>query len=111
MSRISSYSSVSVVDLTDVGQINSHLTCNMPNSVLFDPNQNTYSPSWADTNLIITPVISYNGTPLSLTASGLTITYTRKDGTASATALDTGEAVSNGVLTVSANKLATSNSG
>lgn len=111
MSRISSYSSVSVVDLTDVGQINSHLTCNMPNSVLYDPNQNTYSPSWADTNLIITPVISYNGTPLALTASGLTISYTRKDGTSTATALTTGETVTSGVLTVSANKLGATNSG
>lgn len=111
MSRISSYSSVSVVDLTDIGQINSHLSCNMPNSVIFDPNQNSYQPSWADTNLVITPVIAYNGTSLSLSASGLTITYTRKDGTSAATSLTSGETVSGGILTVSANKLATSTSG
>ena len=61
--------------------------------------------------MIITPVISYNGTPLALTASGLTITYTRKDGTATASALTQGETAASGVLTVSANKLGASQSG
>jgi len=61
--------------------------------------------------LDITPVISYNGSNLALTATGLTITYQRKEGTGNATALTTGETVVSGVLRVSANKLASVSSG
>lgn len=113
MGKIQAFSSVSVVDLTDVGVINFYLTSNQPNSVIYDPNTNggTYSPNWASSRLDITPVISYNGSNLALTATGLTITYQRKDGTGNATALTTGETVVSGVLRVSANKLASVSSG
>lgn len=110
---IQAFSSVSVVDLTDVGVINFYLTSNLPLSVIYDPNQNngTYSPNWGTSNLAITPVISYNGSSLSRTATGLTVTFTRKEGSGTATALTTGETVASGVLTVSANKLASVSSG
>lgn len=113
MPNIQAYSSVSVVDLTDVGVLNFYLTSNQPNSVVYDPNQSggTYSPNWASSNLVITPVISYNGSTLSRTATGVTITFTRKEGSGTATALTTGESVSGGVLTVSANKMASVSSG
>ena len=113
MAKIQAFSSVSVCDLTDVGVINFYLTSNQPNSVIYDPNTNggTYSPNWASSRLDITPVISYNGSNLALTATGLTITYQRKEGTGNATALTTGETVVSGVLRVSANKLASVSSG
>ena len=56
-------------------------------------------------------MISYNGSNLALTATGLTITYQRKEGNGTATDLTTGEAVVGGVLQVSANKLANVSSG
>ena len=113
MSRIQAFSSVSVVDLTDVGVINFYLTSNQPNSVIYDPNTNngTYSPNWASSRLDITPVISYNGSSLALNATGLVITYQRKEGTGTPTSLTTGEAVVGGVLQVSANKMASVSSG
>lgn len=113
MAKIQAYSSVSVVDLTDVGVINFYLTSNLPNSVVYDPNQNggTYSPNWASSNLTITPVISYNGSNLALNASGLSITFKRKEGNGNATALTTGETVTGGVLKITANKLSTVTSG
>lgn len=113
MPRIQAFSSVSVVDLTDVGSMNFYLTSNLPNSVIYDPNTNngTYSPNWATSNLVITPVISYNGSSLSLSSQGLSISYKRKEGTGTSTNLTTGETVSSGVLTVSANKLASVSSG
>ena len=113
MAKIQAFSSVSVVDLTDVGVINFYLTSNQPNSVIYDPNTNggTYSPNWASSRLDITPVISYNGSNLALTATGLTITYQRKEGNGTATDLTTGETVVGGVLQVSANKLANVSSG
>ena len=112
MAKIQAYSSVSVVDLTDVGSINLYCTSNQPTSVIFDPNQTTYLPNWSSSPyLVITPIISYNGRSLSPTATGVTITYTRKEGSGTATALTVGETVSNGILTVSANKLSTVSSG
>lgn len=115
MAKIQAFSSVSVVDMTDVGQINFYCTSNLPNSVIFDPNQNSgngvYSPDWSSNNLKITPVISYNGTSLALNATGLVITYTRKEGTGTPTALTTGETVVSGVLNVKANKLGNVSSG
>lgn len=111
MAKIQAFSSVSVVDLTDVGTINLYCTSNQPLSVIHDPNQNTYSPNWASSNLQITPVISYNGNNVALNATGLSITFTRKEGSGTATALTTGESVSNGILTVAANKLSSVSSG
>jgi len=111
MAKIQAFSSVSVVDLTDVGSINLYCTSNQPLSVIYDPNQNLYTPNWGSSNLKITPVISYNGTTLSLTATGLTITFTRKEGSGTATALTANETVSNGVLTVKANKISSVASG
>lgn len=113
MARVQAFSSVSVVDLTDVGTINLYCTSNQPLSVIYNPNQSLYTPDWSSSNLQITPVISYNGNNLSLTATGLTITYTRKEGSGTATALTTGETVDNSTkaLIVNANKLASVSSG
>ena len=111
MAKIQAFSSVSVVDLTDVGSINLYCTSNQPLSVIYDPNQNLYTPNWGSSNLKITPVISYNGTTLPLTSTGLTITFTRKEGSGTATALTSNETVSSGVLTVKANKISSVASG
>jgi hypothetical protein len=115
MAKIQAFSSVSVVDLTDVGSINLYCTSNQPLSVIYDPNANngsgSYTPNWSTSNLKITPVISYNGKTLSLTAQGVSFTYTRKEGSGTAVALTSGETVSKGVLTVNANKMASVTSG
>lgn len=109
---VKAFSSVSVIDYTDVGNIQLYLTSNQPTTVIYDPNITgtaAYTPNWSvqNNNLVITPVISYNGVNLALNAQGLVITYTRKVGSGSATSLTTGESVSGGILTVSANKLST----
>ena len=108
MSKIQAFSSVSVVDLTDVGTLNLYLTSNSPTTVVFDPNQGdsgAYSPNWATKNLKITPVVQYNGDRITLTDQNLVVTFKRKVGTGDPVILTEGENVSGGVLTVSANKL------
>lgn len=109
--NIKAYGAVSIRDYTDLGQITTYLTSSQPTSVVYNPNTGTYIPNWGTSSLVVTPVIQYNGSSLSLTATGLTVTFTRKEGSSAATALTTGETVSNGVLTVSANKLSTVSSG
>lgn len=117
MAKIQAFSSVSVIDLTDVGSINLYCTSNHPLSVIYDPNANngsgSYTPDWSasGTKLIITPVISYNGQSLGLTAQGLTISYKRREGSGGETNLGTGESVSGGKLNVTANKLSSVSSG
>lgn len=110
MSVIHAYSSVAIQDSLDVGNLQSYLSSNQPTSVIYNPNNNAYTPNWSSSHLIITPVITFNGASLSLSASGLTISYTRRDGSGAAVALTTGETANNGALEVSANKLADSQS-
>lgn len=99
------YGSITLVDLTDVGQLSVYPTSNMPLSIIFDPDQNTYTPNWSSTNLTLTPVIYYNNQHLTATTSGLTITWKRREGTGNITDLTTGETKqSDGSLKVTANK-------
>jgi len=101
------YGSITLVDLTDVGQLSVYPTSNMPLSIVYDPDQNSYTPNWgtSTTNLVLTPVIYYNNTTLTSTTEGVTITWRRREGSGNITALTTGEAKqTNGSLKVSANK-------
>ena len=101
------------VDITDQRKLSAYITSNLPKTQSEDPNvlPHTYAPSWATTNLVLTPVVFLDQTSIALNASGLTIQWKRKDGTSAETALTTGESVSGGILTVSQNKLSASSSG
>lgn len=102
------------VDITDQRKLSAYLTSNLPKTQVEDPNvlPHTYVPSWSGTNLKLTPVVFLDQTSVPLGSSGLTITWKRKDGTGSETALTAGEsAAANGVLTVSQNKLSAATSG
>ena len=98
---------ISIVDLTDGKSLSCYITSNLPKTQILDPNPGgVVSPNWAGTpKLILTPVVFANQTALALTAAGVTVTWKRKEGAGAEAALTTGEAISNGVLTVSANKL------
>ncbi|MDD2294963.1 MAG: hypothetical protein PHW61_03450, partial [Eubacteriales bacterium] len=98
---------ISIVVLTDGKSLSCYITSNLPKTQILDPNPGgVVSPNWAGTpKLILTPVVFANQTALALTAAGVTVTWKRKEGAGAEAALTTGEAVSNGVLTVSANKL------
>ena len=101
------YGSITLVDLTDVGQLSVYPTSNQPLSIIYDPDQKSYTPNWgvSSTNLILTPVIYYNNTSLTATTTGVTITWKRRVGSGDITNLTTGETQqSNGSLKVTANK-------
>lgn len=106
MAKVSAYGDITITDLTDVGKLSTYLTSSLPLSVTYDPNQSpSYNPNWETTNLVLTPTIFFNETPLSLTASGLTITWQRQAGSGSVTDLVSGESPSDGKLIVSKNVL------
>ena len=98
---------ISIVDLTDGKSLSCYITSNLPKTQIKDPNPGgSITPDWSGTpKLILTPVIFANQTALALNATGLTITWKRKEGSGGEAALASGESVSGGVLTVSANKL------
>ena len=101
------------VDITDQRKLSAYITSNLPKTQSEDPNvlPHTYAPSWASTNLVLTPVVFLDQTSLALNATGLTITWKRKDGTSTEANLTTGETVTGGVLKVTQDKLAASTSG
>lgn len=108
---VKSQGQISIADLSDARQLSARLSANMPQGQIYDPNTGSYTPSWASTNLKVTPTIYIDHTPLPLNSSGLTITWKRRDGAAAETALVSGETVSGNILTVSANTLANASSG
>lgn len=113
MATILTSSQQTFVDITDQRKLSAYITSNLPKTQSEDPNvlPHEYAPSWATTNLVLTPVLFLDQTNVSPTASGVTITWKRKDGVASEMALSSGETVNKGVLTVNANKLSESSSG
>lgn len=106
-----SYGSITIVDITDIGEFSLYPTCDLPLSVIYTPDNNNYTPNWgtSGSNLHLTPVVYYAGNALALNASGLSITWTRKvdSGSASAISSSRGETTSNGILTVAQNQFNT----
>ena len=111
MSTTTAYGSITIVDVTDIGEFSVYPMSNSPLSVVYDPNQNTYSPNWATNNLKLTPMVYYAGKQLTLGTSGLTVEWKRKDGIGADSVLQANETISNNELIVSANKLGDSSSG
>lgn len=112
MAKVLAYGEVSIVDISDVGKIQGYITSNQPTIVIYDPNTSAqYTPNWATNNLILTPVVFFNDTQLGLTDTGVSITWQRQAGSGAIGDLIAGESVSNGVLTVSNNMLASIPSG
>lgn len=113
MATVLTSSQQTFVDITDQRKLSAYITSNLPKTQSEDPNvlPHTYAPDWASTKLTLTPVVFLDQSNLALNASGLTVSWKRKDGTGAETALTSGESVSGGILTVNANKLAQSSSG
>jgi len=104
-----------IIDLSDGKMLSVHLGSNHPRFQIKDSNSGTdvYTPDWSgvNTHLSVTPVIYANNTPVQLDDTHLSTAWTRKEGSGSASALVTGETVTNNVLTVSQNKLSSISSG
>ena len=58
---ITSYGTITIVDLTDVGQYSVYPYANSSNTQIYSQENLSYSPDWAVNALRITPVITYAG--------------------------------------------------
>ncbi len=105
--------SKTIIDLSDGKSLSVYLGANQPRTQIHDVNNSAYSPDWTTTagKLVITPVVYANQTAIALSNSALTITWKRKEGSGSESALATGETVSGNILTVTQNKLSSITSG
>lgn len=103
------FGQITITDITDVGSLTVYPTSNQPLSVIYNPDQNTFTPNWSSTNLVLTPVIYYGGAQLTATSSGVTITWQRQEGSSAVASLASGESKqTDGSLKVTANKFTTS---
>lgn len=106
MGKVLAYGEITITDLTDGKQIQAYVTSNQPNFVSYNPNVTTkYNPDWSSSKLVLTPVIFIDNKQVSLTQTGLNITWQRKVESAASTNITTGESVASGVLTVSKSML------
>lgn len=101
-----SYGSITLIDVTDIGEFSVYPTTNLPLSVIYDPDQPSFTPDWSQngSHLELTPVIYYAGQPKTTADTGVSVTWTRQEGINAESALVTGESVgADGKLTVSDN--------
>ena len=99
---------ITIIDRSDVGTLSNTIMSSSPLTVTYNPNTSShYSPDWTQTNLVLTPIVMFNGEQLQLNAAGLNFTWQRQFGAGSKTELIAGESVKNGVLTVAKNILET----
>ena len=98
------------LDLTDLTRLDIAIASNLPTVQIKDVTQSpvVYSPSWETVPLVLRSTAFINSADVT---SSTTFVWARQDGAAMPVSLSTGESVTNGVLTVNTNNLATSSSG
>ena len=66
MAIATSYGTITIVDITDIGELSVYPSCNVPSTQLYNPNDGGYEPDWTVTNVQLTPSIFYAGAALTL---------------------------------------------
>ncbi len=95
-----SYGSITIADITDVGELSVYPKSNLPLSIIYNPDQSSFTPNWSSSTLILSPSIWYAGEQLLTTNNYVTISWSRREGIGSVTTLTTGETISDGTLVV-----------
>lgn len=80
MNTITSYGSITIMEVSDAGQLSVYPTTNSPLSIIYNPDQNTFIPNWGVNNATITPVIFLNSSQIDGDAEGLTVEWKRREG-------------------------------
>lgn len=113
MADIKATSAITIVDMSDGKQLSVYISSNQARIQIKDVNANTWTPDWSvgAGNVILTPSVYVNQSAVALVGAGAVVTWERRAGSGSVSALEANETVSNGVLTVNANKLSTASGG
>lgn len=113
MADIKATSAITIVDMSDGKQLSVYISSNQARIQIKDVNANTWTPDWSvgAGNVILTPSVYVNQSAVALTGAGAVVTWERRAGSGNVGVLEANETVSNGVLTVNANKLSTAAGG
>ena len=95
-----SYGSITITDITDVGELSVYPKSNLPLSIIYNPDQNSFTPNWSSSNLILSPSIWYGGEQLRTSDNNVTVTWSRREGIGSVNPLTTGETISDGTMVI-----------
>lgn len=96
------YGSITLVDVSDLGQLSVVPESNLPLSVVYDPDSTTYNPNWGVDHLKLKPVIYYGGKSLSPTDNGVSVSWKQQINSGEPTNITIGS-VNEGILTITEN--------
>ena len=103
-----SYGSITIVDVTDIGQFSVYPRANSSKTQIYNPDADSYMPDWETNNVVISPVTYYAGRNITNLA---TYTWQRRNGGGAVSTLITGETVVGNTLEISQNVLANATGG
>ena len=67
MAVATSYGTITIVDITDIGELSVYPSCNVPSTQLYNPNDGSYEPSWTSAHPVeLTPTVFYAGSALTM---------------------------------------------
>lgn len=101
------YGSITIVDIGDLGELSVTPQSNQPIMVIYDPDSNSYSPDWGDSNLVLTPVVYYGAQCLldrmsTSKPTGLNISWQKQEGSGVPQSISSGVGA-DGKLTINTN--------
>lgn len=103
-----SYGSITIVDVTDIGQFSVYPRANTSKTQIYNPDADSYMPNWQQKKVIISPVAYYAGRNISALT---TYTWERRNGGGAASTLIEGETVNGNNLEINKNVLADATGG
>lgn len=101
------YGSITIVDIGDLGELSVTPQSNQPIMVIYDPDSNSYSPNWGDSNLVLTPIVYYGAQCLldrtsTSKPTGLNISWQKQEGSGDPQPISSGIGA-DGKLTINTN--------
>lgn len=107
-------SQITLVDLNDAKSLSSYITTTQPKIQIYNPNNGSYTPDWSvlATNVVLTPELYVTGTVTDIIAEAKSITWYENGTLLNPASLPAGYAIGAAnpkALTISQNKLSTSN--
>lgn len=67
MAIATSYGTITIVDITDIGELSVYPSCNVPSTQVYNPNDGSYQPSWTSANPAeLIPTVFYAGRALTM---------------------------------------------
>ena len=110
-SNVVASASKGILDMSDGYSMTVSIGQNLPSTQVYDSNNYTYTPNWITNILILTPTVMVNRNVIDNTDQNLTITWKKRLGDGTESALGNGEMILDKALHISTNTLGNVTSG